>query len=54
MPVPAGPLPEPTVARPDAGNTLRPATGVTARPNTGDVERPLSGTASIDGEGYVT
>lgn len=54
MPVPAGPLPEPTVARPAIGNTTRPAVGLTVRPNTGDVERPLSGTAPTDGEGYVT
>lgn len=54
MPVPAGPLPEAAVSRPDTGQTSRPSTGLTARPSSGEVERPISGTAPTTSEGYVT
>lgn len=54
MPVPAGPLPEPTVERPSTGTTARPSLGVVSRPSAGVVERPISGSAPSGGEGYVT
>lgn len=54
MPAPAGPLPEPTVIRPDAGTITRPNMGTIARPDAGVIERPVSGTAPTNGEGYVT
>jgi hypothetical protein len=53
MPVPAGPLPDPTTNRPDTGTVTRPSLGLVSRPNGGTVRRPVSGTADPDQPGNV-
>lgn len=54
MPVPAGPLPQPTVTRPSTGTITRPDLGIVSQPSSGTVGRPVSGTAPTTGEGHVT